>query len=99
MNRVKFHVKKGDSVQVITGNHTGATGKVLAVLPKKQQVLIEGVRLIKKHTKRSQDNPQGAIIEREGPIHISNVKLAEVEEKKSKTTKAKPAAKSKKKAE
>ena len=102
MNRVKFHVKKGDNVTVISGNHFGASGKVLAVLPKKSQVLIEGVRLIKKHTKRSQDNPQGAIIEREGPIHISNVKLVEGEEKKTKTTKAtkaKPAAKSKKKAE
>ena len=70
-------MKKGDQVQVITGNHKGAAGKVLQVLPKKQQVLIEGVRMIKKHTKKSQDNPQGAIIEREGPIHISNVKLVE----------------------
>src|SRR5438067_9196006 len=75
--RVKFHVKKGDNVQVNTGVHRGATGKVLQILPKKQQVLIEGVRMIKKHQKKSQDNPQGAIVEREGPIHISNVKLAE----------------------
>jgi large subunit ribosomal protein L24 len=89
MNRPKFHVKKGDQVQVISGNHNGAAGKVLAVLPKKQQVLIEGVRLIKKHTKKSQDNPQGAIVEREGPIHISNVKLVEPAEKKSKATKTK----------
>lgn len=89
MNRLQFHVKKGDQVQVITGNHKGAAGKVLAVLPKKQQVLIEGVRLIKKHTKKSQDNPQGAIIQREGPIHISNVKAVEQTEKKSKTTKTK----------
>jgi large subunit ribosomal protein L24 len=98
MNRQNFHVKKGDQVQVITGNHNGATGKVLAVLPKKQQVLIEGVRLIKKHTKKSQDHPQGAIVEREGPIHISNVKVVEQTEKKSKSTKAKTT-KSKKKAE
>lgn len=75
MNRQNFHVKKGDKVLVFTGYHSGAAGKVLAVLPKKQQVLIEGVRLIKKHVKKTQDNPQGAIIEREGPIHISNVKL------------------------
>ena len=75
MNRAQFHVKKGDQVQVITGNHKGATGKVLQVLPKKQRVLIEGVRLIKKHIRKSQDNPQGSIAEREGPIHISNVKL------------------------
>lgn len=77
MNRPKFHVKKGDVVQVITGNHKGASGKVLQILPKKQQVLIEGVRLIKKHVRKSQDNPQGAIIELEGPIHVSNVKLVE----------------------
>jgi large subunit ribosomal protein L24 len=85
-----FHVKRGDTVQVISGNHRGATGKVLQVLAKKQQVLIEGVRLIKKHTKRSQDSPQGAIIEREGPIHISNVKVAEIA--------VRPASKSKRKA-
>ncbi|MDD5350716.1 MAG: 50S ribosomal protein L24 [Chthoniobacteraceae bacterium] len=85
----KFHVKKGDQVEVISGNHQGATGKVLQVLPKKQQVLVEGVRLIKKHTRKSQDRPQGAIIEREGPIHVSNVKVAE----KAKTEKAKKEAK------
>lgn len=77
MNRPKFHVRKGDTVEVITGNHKGASGKVLQVLSKKQQVLIEGVRLIKKHVRRSQDHPQGAIVEREGPLHISNVKLLE----------------------
>ena len=83
-NRTSFHVKKGDTVQVISGNHKGASGKVLAVLPKKSQVLIEGVRIIKKHTKKSQDNPTGAIIEREGPLHISNVKLLEKGEAKAK---------------
>jgi large subunit ribosomal protein L24 len=77
MNRLQFHVKKGDEVQVISGNHRGASGKVLQVLPSKQQVLIEGVRLIKKTQRKSQDNPNGAIITREGPIHISNVKLIE----------------------
>ena len=77
MNRAKFHVKKGDTVTVITGNHKGATGKILQVLPKKQQVLVEGVRLIKKHVRKTQDYPQGAVIEREGPIHVSNVKLVE----------------------
>ena len=76
-NRPTFHVKKGDSVQVISGNHKGATGKILAVLPKKSQVFVEGVRIIKKHTKKSQDNPNGAILEVEGPLHISNVRLIE----------------------
>jgi len=74
---IKFHVKKGDRVEVISGNHKGATGRIIQVLPKKHQVLIEGVRLIKKHQKKSQEHPQGAIIEREGPIHASNVKLLE----------------------
>ena len=78
MSQPRFHVKKGDQVQVITGNHKGAVGKVLQVFPTKQQVLIEGVRLIKKHTRKSQDNPQGAIVEREGTIHISNVMKAEL---------------------
>ncbi len=82
MNRPKFHVKKGDYVQVITGANRKSEGKILQILPKKQQVLIEGVRLIKKHLKRSTDHPQGAIIEREGPIHISNVKIIEKTEKK-----------------
>ena len=78
---IHFHVKRGDTVEVISGNHKGATGKILQILPAKQQVLIEGVRMVKKHTKRSQDSPQGAIIQREGPIHVSNVKLAEPAEK------------------
>jgi large subunit ribosomal protein L24 len=73
-----FHVKRGDNVQVITGNHRGATGKVLEIRSAKAQVIVEGVRMIKKHQKKSQDQPNGAIIEREGPIHISNVKLTEV---------------------
>lgn len=73
--RVKSHVKKNDEVVVISGNHKGESGKVLQVFPEKSQVLVEGVRLIKKHAKASQDRPDGGIIEREGPIHISNVKL------------------------
>jgi large subunit ribosomal protein L24 len=81
MNRIKFHVKKGDQVEVISGNFRGSTGKILAVIPSKQRVLIEGVRIIKKHLRKSQDNPSGKIAEREGPIHISNVKLIEREKK------------------
>lgn len=77
MNRVKLHVRKGDQVEVIAGNFKGSSGKVLEVLAKKQRVLVEGVRLIKKHMRKSQDNPQGKIAEREGPIHISNVKVLE----------------------
>jgi large subunit ribosomal protein L24 len=77
MSKVKFHVRRGDTVEVISGNHRGSSGKILQILPAKSQVLIEGVRMIKKHTRKSQDHPNGAIIEREGPIHISNVKLVE----------------------
>jgi large subunit ribosomal protein L24 len=90
MNRVKHHVKKGDHVEVISGNFRGSSGKILQVLPKKNRVLIEGVRLIKKHLRKSQDNPSGSIAEREGPIHISNVKLVErTEKEKKKKSKAK----------
>ena len=86
MNRIKFHVKKGDQVEVISGNFRGSSGKVLEVLPKKERVLIEGVRIIKKNLRKSQDNPSGKISEREGPIHISNVKLIERETKAEKKT-------------
>ena len=75
--RKKTHVKKGDQVLVISGNHKGKSGKVARVLPKKDQVIVEGVRMIKKHAKKSQDHPQGGILEVEGPIHISNVKLVD----------------------
>jgi large subunit ribosomal protein L24 len=77
MNRIKFHVKKGDQVEVVSGNFRGSSGRILAVFPGKQRVLVEGVRIIKKHLRKSQDNPSGKIAEREGPIHISNVKLIE----------------------
>jgi len=86
--QLRFHVKKGDEVQVISGNHRGARGKILQVLPKKQQVLIEGVRLIKKSVRKSQDNPNGAIVTREGPVHISNVKVVEPKPKRTKKGKA-----------
>jgi large subunit ribosomal protein L24 len=81
MNRIKLHVRKGDQVEVISGNFRGSTGKILEVLPRKQRVLIEGVRIIKRHLRKSQDNPQGKIAEREGPIHISNVRVLERGEK------------------
>jgi large subunit ribosomal protein L24 len=87
MNRIKFHIKKGDQVEVISGNFKGSSGKILEVIPSKQRVLIEGVRIIKKHLRKSEDNPQGKIAEREGPIHISNVKLIEREKKAEQATK------------
>ena len=71
------HVKKNDEVVVIAGTERGKRGKILEVLPKNQRVIIEGIKMIKKHTKRSQQYPEGRIVEREGTIHISNVMRAE----------------------
>ena len=95
MNRITCHVRKGDQVEVISGNFRGSSGRILAVFPGKQRVVVEGVRIIKKHLRKSQDNPSGKIAEREGPIHISNVKLIEREKK----TEKKTAKKSKKEKE
>jgi large subunit ribosomal protein L24 len=72
----KFHVKKNDEVVVIAGADKGKRGKVIAVLTKNQRVIVEGAHMIKKHMKKSREHPQGAIIEREGSIHISNVMKA-----------------------
>ena len=98
MSRFKFHVKKGDNVEVISGNFKGSSGKILEVIPSKQRVLVEGVRIIKKHLRKSEDNPQGKIAEREGPIHISNVKLIEKKAEKKTKTKSKAKAEPEKKA-
>ena len=65
--------KKGDKVKVITGHYKGTIGEVTAVFPKEEKVLVEGVNLIKKSLKPTQANPDGGIIEREAPIHVSNV--------------------------
>lgn len=94
MSRIKTHVRKGDRVEVITGAYKGAQGTILEVQPLKGRVLVEGVRMIKKTVRPSQEKPQGGIIEKEGPIHISNVKLIEAPVKE--TRPKKKAAKSKK---
>jgi large subunit ribosomal protein L24 len=70
------HVKKGDEVVVITGTARGKRGKVLQVLPAQQRVIVEGIKFIKKHMRKNPQYPQGAIVEREGTIHLSNVMLA-----------------------
>ena len=72
-----FHVKKNDEVVVLAGSDKGKRGRVISVLGKKQRVIVEGVRMTKKHQRKSQAHPQGAIIEREGSIHLSNVMKAE----------------------
>ena len=76
MSRVKTHVKIGDNVEVISGNYKGKTGKITSISLVKQQVIIEGVRIIKKAVQKSEKHPDGGIIEMDGPIHISNVKKA-----------------------
>lgn len=74
----KFHVKKGEEVVVLAGREKGKRGKVIAVIAKKNRVIVEGLLMIKRHMRKSQTHPQGAIVEREGSIHISNVMKAEV---------------------
>jgi large subunit ribosomal protein L24 len=74
----KQHVKKNDVVVIIAGTERGKRGKIIQVLPDKQRVIVEGVKMIKKHTRRSQQHPQGAIVEREGTVHISNVMKADL---------------------
>lgn len=74
---MKRKIKAGDEVVVIAGNSRGSRGKVLQVLPKAERVLVEGINKRKHHEKKSQENPDGAIVERESPIHISNVMPAE----------------------
>ena len=73
---MKFHVKKGDEVVVLAGKEKGKRGKIIAVDSTKQRVIIEGVQMIKRHTAKSQQHPQGAIVEREGSVHVSNVMVA-----------------------
>lgn len=71
----KFHVKRGDQVVVIAGSQKGKSGKVLEILAAKQRARVEGLAMIKRHEKKSEKNPQGAITEREGSIHLSNLML------------------------
>ena len=74
---MKCHVKKGDEVVVLAGKEKGKRGKIIAVMPKTQRVIVEGVQMIKRHMRKSQEHPQGAIVEREGTIHLSNVMKAD----------------------
>lgn len=71
----KFHIKRGDEVVVIAGANKGKTGKVLEIVGAKQRARVEGVAMIKKHVRKSEENPNGAIVEREGTVHVSNLML------------------------
>ncbi|MFH4967074.1 50S ribosomal protein L24 [Gaetbulibacter sp. M240] len=71
----KLKIKTGDTVKVIAGDHKGSEGKVLEVFTDKNKVIVEGINLVKKHSKPSAQNPQGGIVEKEAPIHVSNLSL------------------------
>ncbi len=74
---MKLHVKKGDTVKVIAGDDKGSVGRVLKVYPEKNRAIVEGVNIVKKHTKPNAKNTQGGIVEMEAPIHISNLMVME----------------------
>ena len=69
----KRHIKKGDTVYILSGNERGRSGKVIDVLTGSERVVVEGLNMVKKHIRKNQDQPQGEIAEREGTIHWSNV--------------------------
>jgi len=71
----KFKIKKGDNVRVIAGAQKGSEGKIVKILSKSKRVIVEGINIVKKHTKPNAQNPQGGIIEKEGSIHISNLSI------------------------
>jgi large subunit ribosomal protein L24 len=71
----KFKMKTGDTVQVIAGDHKGTEGKVVKILKDKNKAIVEGVNMVKKHTKPSAQSPQGGIVEKEAAIHMSNLSL------------------------
>lgn len=74
---MKLKIKSGDTVTVIAGDHKGSEGKVLSVDREKNKAIVEGINVVKKHEKPSAQNPQGGIVEKEAPIHVSNLSLIE----------------------
>jgi large subunit ribosomal protein L24 len=82
MSNPKMKIKKGDQVVVLTGKNKGTQGEVLQAMPKESRVLVQGVNVVKKHRKPTQESPKGGIVEMERPIHISNVALLDPKEDK-----------------
>ena len=78
---IMLKIKSGDIVRVIAGDHKGSEGKVLRVLREKNKAVVEGVNMVSKHTKPSAKNPQGGIVKKEAPIHISNIALIDPKSK------------------
>jgi large subunit ribosomal protein L24 len=76
-NVVKCHIKKGDTVVVIAGDEKGKSGKVLQIVPQSGRALVEGVNFVKKHMRKSEEHPQGGVVEKEAGIAISNLKVSE----------------------
>ena len=79
---IKLKIKSGDIVTVIAGDHKGSEGKVVSVDREKNKAIVEGVNMVSKHTKPSAKNPQGGIVKKEAPIHISNLALIDPKSKK-----------------
>ena len=79
---IKLKIKSGDTVTVIAGDHKGTEGKVVSVDREKNKAIVEGVNMVSKHTKPSAKNPQGGIVKKEAPIHISNLALVDPKSKK-----------------
>lgn len=75
--RPKLHIKKGDQVAIIAGNYKKKTARVLKMLPTQSRAIIEGMNIVSKHMKKSEDNPTGKIVKKEMPIHISNLMLVD----------------------
>lgn len=73
MNKLK--IKSGDTVRIIAGDHKGQEGKVQKILREKNKAIVEGVNMVSKHEKPSASNPQGGIVKKEAPLHISNLSL------------------------
>lgn len=78
---IKLKIKSGDTVKVIAGDHKGSEGKVLRVYREKNKAIVEGVNMVSKHTKPSAKSPQGGIVKKEAPLHISNIALIDPKSK------------------
>ena len=78
---IKLKIKSGDIVRVIAGDHKGSEGKIVRVLREKNKAIVEGVNMVSKHTKPSEKNPQGGIVKKEAPIHVSNLSLIDPKSK------------------
>ena len=75
MKKQKLHIKKGDNVMVITGDSRGQQGKVLILDAKKEKAIVESINMVSKHTKPNAKSPQGGIVKKEAPVHVSNLKV------------------------